>query len=280
MKKLNAFLFFALLIGFVTPSLSSEPLGRNMVFIYDDEGVNQEFLMHTKRMCTAHLDEDYRVESINATAIRAGAWTKDAALLILPGGIASPYAKKLQGQGNDQIKRFVAEGGSYLGLCAGAYYASSYVEYDKGGPTEVIAERELKFFKGKSVGPLRQLTPENGGHCSVPLVTLYLKDTVNASLFYRQGCSFEINEAHNDVKVIGRYDEGLPALIHMSHGLGQVILSGVHFEFDPFLFDEYQSTFPEIIHQLKQDNEVRQSLIYQVFQILGLQTMEYNHSKF
>ena len=27
---------------------------------------------------------------------------------------------------------FVVEGGSYLGLCAGAYYASSYVEFDLG----------------------------------------------------------------------------------------------------------------------------------------------------
>jgi glutamine amidotransferase-like uncharacterized protein len=43
-------------------------------------------------------------------------------------------------------------GGSYLGLCAGAYYGSSRVVFEPGTPLEVIGDRELAFFPGIARG--------------------------------------------------------------------------------------------------------------------------------
>jgi biotin--protein ligase len=71
----------------------------------------------------------------------------------LLGGRASPYAQKLNGEGNRRIRDYVENGGKYLGLCAGAYYAGAHVEFAQGTKNEIIAERELGFFPEKVVGP-------------------------------------------------------------------------------------------------------------------------------
>lgn len=47
---------------------------------------------------------------------------------------------------------FVTQGGSYLGLCAGAYYACARVEFEPGTPLEVVGDRELAFFPGIAQG--------------------------------------------------------------------------------------------------------------------------------
>ena len=46
-------------------------------------------------------------------------------------------------------QEFVENGGSYLGICAGAYFACDYIEFDKNGPLEVVGPRDLKFYPGK-----------------------------------------------------------------------------------------------------------------------------------
>jgi glutamine amidotransferase-like uncharacterized protein len=73
----------------------------------------------------------------------------------MPGGRDLPYVKKLQGQGNRNISDFVRNGGSYLGICAGAYYGCSLVQFAQGDSLlEVVGPRELAFFPGISQGPV------------------------------------------------------------------------------------------------------------------------------
>lgn len=42
---------------------------------------------------------------------------------VIPGGRDLPYCRDLNGYINDRIIRYVKEGGVYMGICAGAYYA-------------------------------------------------------------------------------------------------------------------------------------------------------------
>jgi glutamine amidotransferase-like uncharacterized protein len=51
-----------------------------------------------------------------------------------------------------RLVEYVRAGGAYLGLCAGAYYACSRVEFEPGGPLEVVGNRELGFFPGVAAG--------------------------------------------------------------------------------------------------------------------------------
>ncbi|KAF6259598.1 biotin-protein ligase [Scenedesmus sp. NREL 46B-D3] len=81
-----------------------------------------------------------------------GSWTSEAALLVMPGGADMPYCNRLNGRGNSLIKSFVHSGGSYLGLCAGAYYACSHVRFEEGSRLQVVGDRELAFFPGIACG--------------------------------------------------------------------------------------------------------------------------------
>lgn len=67
-------------------------------------------------------------------------------LFIMPGGADLPYCAYLHGSGNASIRQFIEQGGGYLGLCAGAYYACRRVEFEIGTPLEVQGDRELCLF--------------------------------------------------------------------------------------------------------------------------------------
>ena len=72
---------------------------------------------------------------------------------MFPGGRDLPYCAQLNGErGAGRVARYVRDGGSYLGLCAGAYFAAARVDFELGTPLEVTGPRELAFFPGAAVG--------------------------------------------------------------------------------------------------------------------------------
>lgn len=73
--------------------------------------------------------------------------------MVLPGGADLPYVARLSGEGDALLRRHVASGGSFLGLCAGAYYASCRVAFELGDDAmRVEGDRELCFFWGEARG--------------------------------------------------------------------------------------------------------------------------------
>lgn len=100
-------------------------------------------------------DHHVPVEITTAEEIISGKLSNECCLLIMPGGRDLPYVDKLRGEGNKNISDFVRNGGSYLGICAGAYYGCSLVQFAQGDPLlEVVGPRELSFFPGTSRGPV------------------------------------------------------------------------------------------------------------------------------
>lgn len=76
-------------------------------------------------------------------------------MLVMPGGADLPYCRHLNGAGNQLISDFVKiQGGAYLGLCAGAYYGCSRVEFEAGSDIEVVGDRELGFYPGTARGSI------------------------------------------------------------------------------------------------------------------------------
>lgn len=104
-----------------------------------------------ERGATAHI----AVETTTAEEVIGGKLSEHCCLLVMPGGRDLPYVERLRGKGNEAISRFVENGGGYLGICAGAYYGCSAVQFAQGDPhLEVVGRRELSFFKGVSQGPV------------------------------------------------------------------------------------------------------------------------------
>lgn len=77
-----------------------------------------------------------------------GRLAKDVALLAIGGGYDLGLIEALGACGMKNIQDYVMAGGSYLGICSGAYFACDRIEFDKSGPQEVVGERFLKFYPG------------------------------------------------------------------------------------------------------------------------------------
>ncbi len=207
------------------------------IFIYKDEGSGSTKALH------AALEQEQvtSIHFVDRSDLVRWALLKDAGLLIFPGGRDLPYHEALTGAPNQKIREFVARGGKYLGICAGGYYGSSFVEFEKGGPLEILGKRELSFFPGVARGPAYGLGKFNyGSESGAMIVDLQLTSPYfsmsSASAYYNGGCLFVDAEKYKDVEVLARYKHlmGSPAaLIRCKVGSGLAILSGIHPECYP-----------------------------------------------
>ena len=220
------------------------------ICLYSGSGVCRVSCSHLQTLLSQH----FPVELIGPSELIEGSWMEDTLLLVFPGGADLPYCRALNGVGNQKISSFVQNGGQFLGVCAGSYYAGSFVEFAKGTDLEVVGKRELAFFPGTVQGPT--FSPfqyaSTVGARVVTLSTELLESQVTS--FYQGGGHF-CGESER-VRVLARYAEveSEPAAVVLcSVGKGAALLSGVHFEYP-----------------LKKNNEARLQFIRKCFELLSL----------
>jgi biotin--protein ligase len=195
------------------------------IFLYCGKGVDEP--LHAD--LTRQLKEKFCCTPITAHQIHHSDWPERADVLVIPGGRDLPYVECLHPYGTDRIKEYVLQGGRFLGICAGAYFASGFVEFDMGGGLEVKGDRPLKFFPGTAIGPLFgpfEYESEKGAK----IVSLSYRDGKRqfpCRSYYNGGCFFE--SASPD-SVVAVYEDGRAAIVRCRVGKGLAILSGVHFE--------------------------------------------------
>lgn len=73
-------------------------------------------------------------------------------LCVFPGGICSKWNEILPKHLQEQIMKWISEGGKIFGVCAGAYFCSQESEFLLGDNTTKI--REISVFQGICRGPL------------------------------------------------------------------------------------------------------------------------------
>ena len=236
----------------------------------------------------------YVIDTTTTAEIRGGKWMDSCCLLVMPGGRDLPYVKELAGQGNDYIRQFVFEGGSYLGLCAGAYYACRRVEFAVGDPAmEVVGPRELAFFPGIGRGPVfpeydyksnrgaraASITLEPAGEKVVQETYQTPISPIVFPLYYNGGCNFVPFDDHPSAQfeVLATYtgkDEDstgskvpgskhLSAIVSCKCGKGKAILSGVHFEVTAKLLVQYHDDdeyIKPLLPQLEGSEPMREKL--------------------
>ena len=165
---------------------------------------------------------------------------------MIPGGADLPYCRKLNGEGNRRIIRFVEQGGAYLGLCAGGYYGSSRCEFEVGRKgMEVVGDRELAFFPGVCRGlayPGFVYHSEEGARAvKLKVEKKHLPEGAKVEDFrsyYNGGGVFVDAPRYKDkgVEVLASFTEklhvdpgeGTAAVVYCKVGEGGVILTGPH----------------------------------------------------
>lgn len=237
---------------------------KSTIYIYNDLGASREMVKHTI-FSFSNFFSNNQIKTLDSHDLIRGDWVYNASLLVMPGGADLPYVAKLNGAGNNIIKTYVENGGTYLGICAGAYYSSSFVEFDKSGMFEVLGERQLKFFPGKSIGPIlaKYSYLTNSGARSAEIET-NITGLESFKVYYNGGGYFEKPEDHLNIEIIARYKENnLASIIKTNYGQGKVILSGVHFEVSPFALgsDQY---LDKIKPQLQDSEPQREALMLEL----------------
>lgn len=201
-----------------------------MILIYTDQGTStdsirelQYFFTHDAKIPSSN------VKCVMASDLQKSDWLQKTKLLIFPGGRSLPFYEKLGKQGNQRIIEFVMQGGHYVGLCAGAYYACAKTIFAKGLEHELILPGELNFFEGNAIGPVFsaekfKYNSEQGAR----IVNIDF-DHQTFSVYFNGGCYFKNADQKNNVTILATYsDLQKPAIIQCQVGQGSVILSGVH----------------------------------------------------
>lgn len=144
-------------------------------------------------------------------------------IIWFPGGFAAEYKNFIPVHSN--IRSFIEQGGSFIGSCAGAYYAADILRWQGSD-----FAYPLKLFAGKSIGPLSGLIPWG----DTAVINLEHSHPVNQGfassieMYYFDGPYFAPYDP-DSVEVIARYAvNDRPAVIAFRYGEGRVLLFGPH----------------------------------------------------
>lgn len=231
------------------------------VLIYCDEGVGPHSFKQTMKGLKEVLSPaSYRLVPVNHAYFTSEEWEKNTALIVFPGGRDLPYHHHLRGHANQRIARYVSNGGTYLGICAGAYYGSAMVEFEKGSPLEIIEARELAFFPGTACGPaygnnLFCYESESGAKIAP---VKWIENGEITPLYYNGGCHFVKAHEHKNVSLLATYEDmDLSAVILCQVGSGRALLSGVHPEYSPSLMKGKDPLSKALVLALKKSETER-----------------------
>ena len=144
-------------------------------------------------------------------------------VLIIPGGDASEYIQNSEID-NSSIKQFVSNGKGYLGICAGAYAATSYVD---------------NYYSGWGLEP--DVTAENvnyEGNLTISMTSFgkHLTRNSDITIFHENGPALYTNDTSHIISTYADNNtgyEGYADMVGEDYGSGRVILSGSHPELAP-----------------------------------------------
>jgi glutamine amidotransferase-like uncharacterized protein len=196
-----------------------------MIYIYDD-GVHAN--AHVQ-IAVNIVAPDIDVRFCTAPMILDGC-LNHAQLLIIPGGADLYNCEKLNGKGNQTVRDFVAQGGSYLGICAGAYYGCTSLNWACG---EINGSRELAFYEGKAIGPIYDWIENKDSIYEGSWIYAAKIETDSRQKFLTQYNGGPIFTEDHECEVIARYNDlgaQPPAIIGRQFGEGKYILSSPHIE--------------------------------------------------
>lgn len=196
----------------------------------------------------------------NHREILRGALEKERPdVLIMPGGESWVYLEDLKDEGAELIRRFVDEGGGYLGICAGAFYATSHREGGAATGPYGIGLLNGVAYDGTSL--------ESPGYIEGVMDFLWelgnplvagLGSKVKMLLYGGPALRFSQEEANQkNIEILLRFPvSSEPAMIRFHYGQGTVFLSAPHFEVkkEKGEIPQHDLTWPflhRVIHSLR-----------------------------
>ena len=217
----------------ITLSFSCLDIFGASVLIYKDDGVDETSFERAYSFFESRGNIVGTIDS--GSLIGSKDWMSKCDKFVIPGGADCPYDRKLKGIGCSNIREFVRNGGTYIGICAGGYFGCKKVEFALGTDLEVNEGRELAFFPGIARGPMLKpyvYDSEEGASAAC------VRSLIDGNIFYSYhngGSTFVLDGVDlTNITVLAEYAnaDNAPAVVKCKYGKGEAILSGIHYEDD------------------------------------------------
>ncbi|KAI9273661.1 biotin-protein ligase [Sporodiniella umbellata] len=195
------------------------------VLIYNGAGTSLNSVKHTYSTLKILLGHAYDVMKVDALTLKNEPWEETCSLLVIPGGRDAPYCEDLD---HTKIQRYVQQGGSYLGFCAGGYYASREIAFEVGTPLAIQGPRPLGFFPGLCRGTVFPGFVYNSEKGARSVTIGYGQRTLQT--YYNGGGAF--SQAAPEQVFCVYQDTQEPAGVLCQVQKGRALLFGVHPEYD------------------------------------------------
>lgn len=152
--------------------------------------------------------------------------------IYFPGGDAYYYKRAINETGLQHIRALVQEGGAYIGMCAGAYFASDSVDWEGE-----IYDYQLDLFQGTATGAIAEIAP--WPDYAMTVIDLNPDNPINRyeppsqTTLYYGGPVFQPHE-NTIIDTVATWHEyhNDAAIINFSYGNGRVLLVGPHPEIE------------------------------------------------
>jgi glutamine amidotransferase-like uncharacterized protein len=213
----NTFLFL-----FVTSNISNS-IAAPLALIYKGPGSCVESCSESPAEIVKSMGYEVKFVGPNETSYEI---FKNAAIWIQTGGSVREQYKAISPALKENIVKFVKEGGSYIGLCAGALLASEGYYWDgKEGP---FVEKGLNFFPGYSTIYQSGFNDQQKEIEADIIPTIW--DGVVKYLYWEGGPVFTPTKAwkENNIEILSTYPNKYPASMRRKYFLGKVIVTAFH----------------------------------------------------
>jgi biotin--protein ligase len=213
------------------PTETNEPVRTDTykVAIYSGRGASSACVTASTKMFEWI---GYKVTLVNANYVIQSD-LNDFSVVCMPGGDMYDYSQDLGAIGIKKIRSFVSNGGGYVGICGGAYFAGENIIWQG----RQLNMTPLAFFPATATGPINAIFPyPQNGMCEVNFInpehpiTQSLPDS--SWILYSYGPAFTVRLTTNTV-VLAKYAIGGKAcVLARDYGQGRVFIIGTHPEFE------------------------------------------------
>jgi glutamine amidotransferase-like uncharacterized protein len=213
--------------------------GRKRVLVFAEHGADHRTLCGRLRETFARAAAPVDVVPVTAAQMREPGMMDGADTIgfFLPGASDANYDNKMGADNIDRLRRFVTDGGRFMGICAGAYYACETIEWFKWDNARFKTKQpRIDFFTYRAHGPIRALLDGqtdlgNGlSHTAAADIT-FVDDhgtLRRADIMYWGGPELSgASEGH----IIARFNNVAgkpPAIVMRDIGQGRALISAVH----------------------------------------------------
>jgi biotin--protein ligase len=246
----------------------------SQALVYADQGVCLPSAKALEGQLKALLDPSIAVFRVDGAYLRTTDWEAKTVVLAMGGGSCRLWDVQLQVEGIQKIQRYVQGGGKYIGVCAGAYFASAESRFELSDRT-IEKSRPLAFFPGKAMGPL----VDSDDYLSLRAARaaeVYFKmkgSSEVGALYYQGGCLFDVEEDSAAVEIMSRYcGLGKAAAVFCRVGKGCAFLDGTHPEFawSASLSKGAETFYGDLVGKLSAQEMFRKRVWQEIGSKLGL----------